>query len=152
MPQVLLWWLCMYSTPSPTQQLLAYLVWALLSNVLLLPLLPSLLPTACAACPNDWKPYCVATAAFGPRTFANCCYAKCNGIKILNNVLHAGGCKDSCKSCDSRVEKPLCCSGRTYKNGCLALCNGEDTGSCSPGRCSTGMNRVMWTMLLISIY
>ncbi|WIA20389.1 hypothetical protein OEZ85_004810 [Tetradesmus obliquus] len=91
---------------------------------------------ACAACPNDWKPYCVATAAFGPRTFANCCYAKCNGVKILNNVLHAGGCKDSCRSCDSRVEKPLCCSGRTYKNGCLAGCNGEDTSKCSPGRCS----------------
>ncbi|KAF6254083.1 hypothetical protein COO60DRAFT_354693 [Scenedesmus sp. NREL 46B-D3] len=92
---------------------------------------------ACAACPNDFRPYCVATALFGPRTFANCCYAKCNGIKILNNVLHAGGCKDACRSCDSRIERPLCCSGRTYKNGCLAACNGEDTGECSAGRCST---------------
>jgi hypothetical protein len=117
--------------------LLVFHIFRFLLLVLLLVLLHPSLPPACAACPNDQRPYCVATAAFGPRTFANCCYAKCNGIKILNNVLHPGGCKDACRSCDLRVEKPLCCSGRTYKSGCLAVCNGENTGQCSPGRCST---------------
>jgi hypothetical protein len=122
--------------------------------VLLLLLCTFFPPPACAACPNDVRPYCVATAAFGPRTFANCCYAKCNGVKILNNVLHPGGCKDTCRSCDLRVEKPLCCSGRTYKNGCLAVCNGENTGLCSPGRCSTGeiqQSRLLKVLLRCSL-
>lgn len=95
---------------------------------------------ACAACPVDPRPYCVATPAFGPRTFANCCFAKCNGVMILKDVLHGGSCRDTCKSCNARLEQPVCCSGtRTYKNGCYATCNGESGDTCSPGRCSSGV-------------
>lgn len=104
--------------------------------LLLLLLLP--LRTACAACPSDWKPYCIATSQFGPRTYANCCFAKCNGVNILKHVLHPGGCKDSCKQCDQSRESPVCCGGRTYRNGCYATCNREDMANCRSGRCSSG--------------
>jgi hypothetical protein len=117
----------------------------LISNVacpitLLLLLLLLLLPSAaCDACPTELNPYCVNSTPWGPRTFANCCFIKCNNISVLSNVLHPGVCKQQCvEKCDEKLERPLCCQGRTYKNGCFALCNGEDTGRCSQGRCSSG--------------
>eukprot|EP00878_Enallax_costatus_P002974 GHUV01003170.1.p1 GENE.GHUV01003170.1~~GHUV01003170.1.p1 ORF type:complete len:601 (+),score=45.89 GHUV01003170.1:202-2004(+) len=95
----------------------------------------------CDACPTDWNPYCVSTSGWGPRTFANCCYAKCNSVKILSQVLHVGECKPQCnQKCDATLEKPLCCGGKTYKNGCFATCMGQDTEVCSPGRCSSVAN------------
>ncbi|KAF8055477.1 PRP19 [Scenedesmus sp. PABB004] len=93
---------------------------------------------ACRGCPSAWFPYCVATAAFGPRTFANCCFAKCSGIKVPTDVLHPGPCESDCgELCDEREEAPVCCAGRTYKNTCFAGCRGEDAGACTKGRCAT---------------
>lgn len=102
-------------------------------------LLPLHCCSGCDACPRDWNPYCIATGGWGPRTFANCCFAKCNNVKILSQVLHAGACSGACtEKCDPKLEKPLCCGGKTYKNGCFALCLGQDTNQCSAGRCSSG--------------
>eukprot|EP00775_Hariotina_reticulata_P004748 gene4748-4998_t len=100
--------------------------------------LPPAVGEACAACPTELNPYCVDSSPWGPRTFANCCFVKCNGIPVLSNVLHPGVCKYQCvEKCDRELERPLCCQGRTYKNGCFALCNKEDTSRCSLGRCSS---------------
>lgn len=91
----------------------------------------------CSACPHTWFPYCANSAQYGPSTFANCCFAKCNNVPIIKSVLHAGVCLDKCGKCDPTLERPLCCKGRTYKNGCYASCNEEDTSQCSAGRCSS---------------
>lgn len=99
--------------------------------------LHTLASAECSSCPHQWYPYCANSAQYGPSTFANCCYAKCNNVAIIKQVLHAGVCLDKCSTCDSTLERPLCCKGRTYKNGCYAACNEEDTSQCSLGRCST---------------
>ena len=91
----------------------------------------------CSSCPHTWFPYCANSPQYGPATFANCCFAKCNNVPILKSVLHAGVCLDKCGKCDPTLERPLCCKGRTYKNGCYASCNEEDTSQCSHGRCSS---------------
>lgn len=106
----------------------------------------------CSSCPHRWFPYCANSAQYGPSTFANCCYAKCNNVPIIKSVLHAGVCLDKCGKCDPTLERPLCCKGRTYKNGCYATCNEEDTNQCSLGRCSTSKQLVTdheWGWLLV---
>jgi hypothetical protein len=91
----------------------------------------------CSSCPHTWFPYCANSPQYGPATFANCCFAKCNNVPIIKSVLHAGVCLDKCGKCDPTLERPLCCKGRTYKNGCYASCSEEDTSQCSQGRCSS---------------
>jgi hypothetical protein len=105
----------------------------------------------CSACPHTWFPYCANSGQYGPSTFANCCFAKCNNVPIIKSVLHAGVCLDKCAKCDASLERPLCCKGRTYKNGCYASCNEEDTSQCSAGRCSNSECLAEAAVLLTSV-
>lgn len=89
----------------------------------------------CAVCPTQSKQYCGMSKIYGPRTYANCCFAKCNGLSSQTDILHDGACKGgNCTStCAKQPRKPVCCGGRTFASSCLAGCHGVK--DCNPGGC-----------------
>lgn len=93
----------------------------------------------CAACPKKVFPYCINHQSYGVRTFANCCFARCNGVVGDKDILYPGACKftAACAACNAKQFAPVCCSnGKSYKNSCFATCNGAS--QCRPGHCSAG--------------
>eukprot|EP00877_Chromochloris_zofingiensis_P003641 jgi/Chrzof1/13278/Cz07g27090.t1 len=97
----------------------------------------------CAACPKKVFPYCINHQSYGVRTFANCCFARCNGVVGDKDILYPGACKftAACAACNAKQFAPVCCSnGKSYKNSCFATCNGAS--QCRPGHCSAGLDGV----------
>jgi hypothetical protein len=90
---------------------------------------------ACASCPKTVTPYCVNTAAWGTRTFANCCFAKCNGVDLRAKVQNDGACKygDCVDKCASEPRAAVCCGGKSFATACLAACHGAQ--GCKRGGC-----------------
>ena len=94
---------------------------------------------ACRACPATVAPHCVKTPALAsPRTFANCCFARCSGVDVASGVLYEATCKfgacfDACAA-QPRGSAPVCCGGRTFASACYAQCYGA--ADCKPGACA----------------
>ncbi|GBF98280.1 hypothetical protein Rsub_10943 [Raphidocelis subcapitata] len=91
----------------------------------------------CASCPAALAPLCAATKAFGVRSFANCCFAKCSGVAVPDAVLHDGPCKfgPAFDACAKERRAPVCCDGgRAYASACLAAAHGA--AGCKAGGCA----------------